>query len=293
MKILVTGAGGFIGKNLIRRLKNKHQIIALEKNRKSTKEFKDDDVRVEEIDLLHNELSPNFLQDTDLVVHLAGNPSSVPEFHTLLLDNVVTTDNVLALCSRVGIKKFILASTIDVYGTGGIFSEEDTPRPSNQYGLSKLFAEELCRLYDHNFGVKSIVLRFASVYGPDNKKGLFFTLLDGIQKNNCVQLSGTGEQKRNSVYIDDLVDCIEAVVERCDFRNTEIYNVAGKEIFSLNDAVDILKKKLNVDFEAQYVPVGKMEDSLLNIRKAKQKFDWEPKISLKDGVAVMMKNFRL
>lgn len=282
--ILITGAGGFVGRHLLQKLQDRYSIRALVYKKDQFLFQLTSNITVIEADLLHphRKLQESF-RGVDIVLHFAGSPFNTNNLRGLFENNVLMTENVLRLCVATGVKKFILASSSAVYGAAGKpFRENDPLFPTSYYGLSKLYAEALCQLYDTVYGVKSIILRFASIYGPWNQKGLFFDLLKSISQEKKVIIRD-GAQKRNSIEIDDVMRLIKKIL-RSTFLRTQIYNVSGPDSFSVNDVVRSLKEMMHEKFFVEYRSGSTLSHTLLNIEKVKRDFRWSPIIKLKVGL---------
>lgn len=268
MLVGVTGADGFIGSYLVKQLKEKGH---------KTRSFQDD--------LSDRGALDKFTDGCDQVIHLAGVFSN--DFDCLINVNVSGTRNVVDACKKNSVQRIIFSSTGAVYGEplhNGISLEDDVLSPNTLYGLSKLYAEEYLRFSGVNF----VVFRFPNVYGVGNEKGVIYHFLQSIDKSKKVTIFGSGEQKRNFLFVTDAVSAIIRALEYSG--NAEVFNISDRLTYSLNDIVSILKEK-NLSFEVEYQSADEsntLQNLSEDISKAKRMLAWEPMVGLKDGLELVM-----
>lgn len=273
MIIGITGHNGFIGSHLLKKI--------------DAEEFK---LRLFNGDLADTKALDAFTKDCEKVIHLAGIFSD--DFDKLLNVNVLGTKNVVDSCKINGVRKIIFSSTGAVYGEplhDGISKEEDSFFPNTLYGLSKLYAEE----YINFSGLDFVILRFPNVYGPGNEKGVIYNFLKSIKENKKVTIFGSGNQKRDFLFVEDAVQSI--ILSLKYSKEKEIFNISSVIAHSLNDVVAIIKKK-NVFFEVEYKSAD--ENNALqilseDITKAKEELNWQPLTSLEEGIDEIIKRFEI
>ena len=301
MKCLVTGAAGFIGSRLSRRLLQegysvigidcftdyyarelKEQNLALLQNQKGFS-FKSEDIN--SLDL------PELTQEVDVVFHLAAQAgvraSWGTSFSVYTRNNIDATQSLLEASKESGIEKFVYASSSSVYGASpDLPSQETSPtRPFSPYGVSKLAAEHLCSLYAANFGVPTVSLRFFTVYGPGQRPDMaFHKFLKAAALDQPITVYGNGEQTRDFTYIDDIVEANLAAMTRG--RPGEIYNVGGghrrilKELFPIFE--QITGRGLRIEWHNQQK--GDVPHTSADIRKAALELGYAPKTALEKGL---------
>ncbi len=272
MLVGITGGSGFIGQALGNRLKELDVAY---------KYF--------EGDILDMDMLATFVSDCDQVVHLAGIFSD--DFKKLVEVNMYGTRNVVDACvSSLNVKKIIFSSTGGVYGepqNGGISLETDEPFPNTLYGLSKWYAEEYLRFS----GVPSVVLRFSNVYGPGNRKGVIYNFIRDIREKGTVSVFGTGEQKRNFLFIDDAV---EAIVSAIRYPGCAVINVADSEVYSLKDIMRFLKKDCHLEFQEEYHSAdvsNKLQVLSEDTGKARELLGWSPKTDIVTGLKKVINEY--
>ncbi len=263
MEIGITGKSGFLGKAFSE---------VMESRGHSIRDFSGD--------ITKREALVGFFDGCDVVVHLAGVFSD--EYDQLMDVNVFGTRNVVDACVKSGIGSLVFASTGAVYGErdGKPAMENDPLDPNTLYGLSKRYAEE----YVAFSGIRRVILRFSSIYGPGNEKGVISNFIRSVKKDGVVKIFGTGEQKRDFVYVDDVVNALIRAVEWEGVSET--FNISGGIAYSLNEIVDILKEhgllfeEVHEDFEAS----NALRVLSQSNKKAVQILHWEPSVGFEEGI---------
>jgi len=252
--ILLTGAAGFIGKNLSKALMDSghtvHNLDCLldesypsEIKRNNWNELKllsNSNSKFFELDLRFDDLEIA-LVDVDVVINLAAMPGlmkSWSDFHLYISCNLLAVERLLNSIAGKKIE-FIQASTSSVYGTNAIGDENVDKIPSSPYGVSKLAAENLIQAYHKNFGVSYKILRLFSVYGPGQRPDMGYQkFCEAIIDEKPITLHGNGMHTRSATYITDCVDSILklTLIEQTNF----IVNICGNEEIETRNAVNIL-----------------------------------------------------
>src|SRR5262245_25832394 len=222
MKILVTGGAGFIGTHLCRRLlADGHAVSVVDNEFNGKRESLPPGVWFTLGDVAKPaEVEPAFARGLDAVCHIAGQVSIIRSFTNPVLDlrtNVEGTLNVSQLCLKYKVPRLIYASSMTIYGNGGAVPTPETERcwPDSYYGITKLAGERFVHATaerpDLGFDFKVTSLRMYSVYGPgqalDNPyQGVLGIFLGNVMRGEPITIFGDGEQTRDFVYIDDIVD---------------------------------------------------------------------------------------
>lgn len=292
MKIAITGATGFIGRHLVRRLiKENFDIRVLAHDRVDFLKKESSSLEIVIGDLLRKETLGDFTIDTDLVIHLAG--ALYPPFEKLMDLNVLGTANLLEVCYQNKVKKIIFASSYAVYGESfgrKALKETDETKPNTFYGLTKKLAEDFLKYYDDNFGIKYVVLRFSSVYGPENNKGVVYNFLNSIKRQSKVVIYGDGNQARSFLFVSDAVESILKTIRGYNFKRSGIFNIASKELTTINDLARLMERLAQREIRVTHKPLGDNSTQVIwsDIRKAEKILNWYPKISLEDGIKITM-----
>lgn len=261
IKVCITGADGFVGRHLIKKLKKENKIKAV----------------IFSGDLNDKKNVDNFFRkhrNIDQVIHLAG--LFFGDFEELLDANVRTTQNLMEAGAKYGVKKIIYTSTGAVYGEPiqKESLEKNPLKPNTFYGLTKMMGESVVRYYADNYKIKYVILRFPNVYGEGNKKGVVYNFVSDIKSKKKISIFGDGKQSRNFLHVSDAV---EAIKKSIAYNKSNIFNISNPQKTSINDLVGILREKY--DFEVEYKDANNnLKDLLLNINKAERELKFLPKI---------------
>ena len=295
MKILITGGAGFIGSHLAEKLSKKNEVIVLdnldpyydvrikEKNIKivESKGAKFVIGDVTNYDFIERTIKEN---NIEIIFHEAARPGvrySIKDPFLPNKVNVIGTLNILKASLDSDVKKVINASSSSVYGKVDYlpFDEKHPTQPISPYGVSKLATEHYCRVFYEVYGLKTISLRYFTVYGPRMRPDLAIPIFaKSILDNISPIIFGDGEQTRDFTYIDDIVDANLKLL-KTNRADGEILNIGSGRRVTINYMIDTLKNLLNSDIKLKYVdPIkGDARDTLANIDKAKKLIGYEPK----------------
>jgi UDP-glucuronate 4-epimerase len=226
----------------------------------------------------------------DGVVNLAaraGVRQSVENPWVYVDTNVTGTLNLLDLCRRDGVKKFILASTSSLYGGHNAlpFSEDaNTDRPLSPYAASKKGAEALCWSYHHLYGIDTTVFRYFTVYGPAGRPDMsMFRFAQWIYEGRTLRLHGDGSQSRDFTYVDDIARGTVLGLQRVGH---EIVNLGGNRPHDLLHVIRLIEShaKREAVIERAAVHPADVKATWADIRKAEGLLGWKPQVGLEEGV---------
>ena len=303
MKILVTGAAGFIGSHLCEKLliDQKNEVIGVDTFIGPTpddlKRVNLEDLRKHprfqliEADLKTANLE-KMLHGMDVIYHLAGMPgvrsSWGKDFGPYVTNNIVVTQRLLETVKNQPLQKFIYASTSSVYGEkNGKVMENAYLTPLSPYGITKLTGEHLCNVYHKSYNIPVITLRFFTVYGPRQRPDMaFHRFITQILKGEPITIYGDGTQSRDFTYVSDCIEGISTIVNR-DNLIGETINIGGKERATVNEVISFIEqltgKKADIDYSPKIK--GEPKHTWADISNAQKLLDYDPKISLKEGLA--------
>ncbi|WP_186321470.1 NAD-dependent epimerase/dehydratase family protein [Bacillus sp. FJAT-22090] len=289
MKVLVTGAAGFIGSYVVQTLlEQKFTVIAVDNLSTGKQRNLSEQARFYEIDITNNELEHIFeYEQPDYVIHLAAQSSVFESMVKPMEDcqsNLVGTLNILRFSNHYNVKKCIFASTAAVYGnpTTLPIKEDVKLAPLSFYALSKLSAEKYVQLYEKLFGLKSCILRFSNVFGPLQEGGVITKLLH-CMINGKTPVIFDGNQTRDFIYVKDVAAaCIQSLL----VDQTGIYNISSSTEISIQQVYEQLKQCTGVTAEPSYETLreGEIERSILSNEKAISELGWEPTYSFMEGI---------
>ena len=264
MKILVTGAAGFIGSHVVERLlKEGHEVIGVDSfdvyySRAQKEKNLYQTLLHPQFQLVEDNLATmplvKVLKGTEVVVHLAGQPgvrgSWGSSFHRYITNNLQVTQRLLEESKGNKLKRFVYASSSSVYGDIAplpgqdiaILNEEMACKPRSPYGVTKLAAENLCQLYHQEYKVPTVSLRFFSVYGPGQRPDMAFNrFCHSILHDAAMTIYGDGKQIRDYTFVEDVVDIITASVTSPEAVG-QIINVGGGSPATLMETISMLEE---------------------------------------------------
>lgn len=320
---LITGGAGFIGSNLCDYLlKKNHKIIIIDNfndfynpeiKRTNISEMKylmringitDDNLIIKEGDIRDiNFITEVFISyKIDVVIHLAAMAGVRPSIMDPLLYsevNIRGTLNLLDLCNKFGINKFIFASSSSVYGNNKKlpFTESDSVDfPISPYAATKKSGELLCHVYSHLYGINIACLRFFTVYGPRQRPDLAiykFTKL--ILEEKEISIFGDGTTERDYTYIDDIIQGIDKAItwSSTGTHKYEIFNLGRSDTIKLKYMVQRLEAEIGIKANIKYLPMqpGDVTITYADISKSKEILGYNPLTQFDYGISKFVKWF--
>ncbi len=327
---LITGAAGFIGFHLSKRLLkmgkrvigidniNSYYNPALKRDRlailQKDKNFLFYKVSLEDTDNIHKifkEYSP------ECVVNLAaqaGVRHSINDPYSYADSNLMGFLNILEGCRHFGIKHLVFASSSSVYGanTKMPFSvHHNVDHPVSLYAATKKANELMAHCYSHLYGVAATGLRFFTVYGPWGRPDMaLFLFTDAILRGEPISVFNNGEMKRDFTYIDDIVEGVVRVMERRPMPNKDwsgdspdpgtsycpykIYNIGNNEPVNLMDFIGIIEECLNQKAEKNFMPMqlGDVPQTYADIDDLVNDTGFKPATALQDGIRQFIEWYR-
>ncbi len=304
MKILITGATGFIGYHTSQALSKQHTVIGID----NFSEYYDPQLKRDrllqlvsnpnfffvELDIINRKELPILFkrEKFDIVIHLAAQPGvlySIKDPEPYIDTNLVGTANLLEACRHNNVKHLIYASSSSVYGrnTKIPFSEDDSvDLPSSLYAATKRSTELMVESYSYLYDMTCTGLRFFTVYGPWGRPDMaYYKFTELLYNNKPIPLYNKGKHRRDMTYIDDVVDGIAAVVES-EPKGHHIYNLGNTnpiELWTLVYELQDLTQKKTVILKLP-LQGGDVLETYANIDRAFKDFGYHPKIQLHEGL---------
>ena len=312
--ILVTGGAGFIGSHLVDHLiaEGGWQITVVD-------DFNDFySPEIKRANIAGHLLSSNYklveadirdiaamaalfgVEKFDCIVHLAaraGVRPSLAEPQLYTETNIVGTQNLLELAKEHGIKQFVFGSSSSVYGINAKvpFAEDDPiAQPISPYAATKAAGELLCHTYSHLYGIRTICLRFFTVYGarqrPDLAIHKFAKLISAGQP---IPVFGDGTMRRDYTYIDDIIQGVRAAISY-DRSMYEIFNLGESQTIELNELIGLLERNLDTHaiIDCQPLQPGDVPTTYADISKSREMLGYNPTTKIADGIPKFVEWFR-
>ncbi len=305
--VFITGSSGFIGYSLSLHLLTKgFTVIGLDNHNnyydKNLKVLRNKQLKkFKNFMFIHNDLSNTnyiFKKVTkikiEFLIHLAARPGvsgSISDPHSYLT-NITDNFYIYDLVKRLNVKKLIYASSSSIYSISNkkSFSENDKiTNFNNFYGLTKYTNEIFDNYFSSLLNIKSVGLRFFSVYGPFGRPDMaYYSFVDSILKNKTINVFNYGKNKRDFTYIDDVIDGIYSLIIRFDKINNlkPTYNIGNQSPRSISDMIKIIEKTLNVKAKISFKKksYGDAEYTAANTKLANKDFNFKSKTSLEEGM---------
>ncbi len=228
MKILVTGANGFLGSNLVKYfIKNTSWNVYCMVNKNIDKLPNNCNI------IYHNLLNPiNIKYKFDIVIHIAACPSSKTCIQEPAqgLNNIIQTFNILEFCRLNHINKFVFFSSCEVYGIGGDeIDETHSLNPLNMYAASKVSGESMCFAYHKSYKINFILLRIVNVWGDDSQSDRFYSILKRKFKvEKCPEIIAKTKDRKRWLHINDMCKKTTDLLHK-EFPKYEIFNLVGDD----------------------------------------------------------------
>lgn len=302
-RCLVLGGCGFLGSVTVRNLVSKGWgVRVFEKEGVDSSRLK---TVLPEIEMMTGDFMnlgdlAKAIDDMPVIIHFIGTTipqSSMNDIHFDIETNLLPTIRLLELMRcRPGQKLIYASSGGTVYGIAPEqvpLVENSTTEPISSYGISKLSIEKYIRLFNYNYGLPYMILRFANPFGESQytgrPQGAVSVFLHKIMRGEEISIWGDGTVVRDYIYEDDLALAIEAVLNSPQIPS-DIYNVGSGIGTNLNELVDIIAKVSGVECNVNFDPSRSFDVpyNVLDISKITSNTGWRPRYSLEDGIKKMM-----
>ena len=301
MKILVTGAVGFIGSHTAERLqKMGHEVVgvdnfndyySLELKQLNEKALNEKGITVLKLDLREITDVNKLPKDINYIFHYAAQPgiSSTSTFEDYFTNNVIATKNLIDYALQLDdLKLLVNIGTSSIYGLEATFPEDVAPKPASHYGVTKLTAEQLVLQKSREKQLKSCSLRLYSVIGPRERPEKMYTKLIacGLNDEAFPLYEGSDKHLRSFTYVGDIVDGVVSVIGNEDRVNGEIINLGTEVEHTTQDGIDAVEKVLGKPIKINVIAkrAGDQLRTKANIDKARKLLNYNPKTTLLESV---------
>ena len=309
MRILVTGAAGFIASHLCEKLVSLgHEVIGLDNfndyysvslKEMNAKDLESIGVQVYRIDL-NDDLASLFEKPYDYIYHLAAQPgiSSETTLEEYVENNIFATQNLLdaVLLYNKELKSFINIATSSVYGIEATVNETVPPAPVSFYGSTKLAAEQLVLGLQRLNKLHACSIRLYSVYGPrERPEKLYTKLIESLFNGIPFPLfEGSLKHERSFTYVGDIVEGLVAIIGNENVVDGEIINLGTDEVNTTQEGINVVENIMNKRLIVDQKPArkGDQQRTAAVIDKAKKILSYSPKVSLKQGLEAQVKWYK-
>lgn len=301
VRVLVTGAAGFIGSNLSALLLSEsHSVVGVD----AFTDYYDPAIKRRNIEpllgsksfeLLNIDLTSSPLpldSSIDVVFHLAAQPgvrgSWGDTFSAYVANNVAVTQRVLERVRQVGTPRVVYASSSSIYGDSQTYPtyESDVPAPHSPYGVTKLAGEHLCRAYGENFGISTVSLRYFTVYGPRQRPDMAIArLIDSAVSGRSFPLYGDGGQIRDFTFVDDVARAT-ALAATADVAAGSSFNVAGGSQTTMLELVATVEEAVGKTVRVDRRPAvpGDVQRTGGSTEAIAGALGWRPEVDIREGI---------
>lgn len=305
LRVLVTGAAGFIGSHMVDRLLSAgHSVVGFDNMSTGQQRFLESAIAhpqftFREADLLDRKSLAGAMEGAELVVHLAANADvrfGTERPRKDLEQNTIATWNVLEAMREQDCTRIVFSSTGSVYGEPDIFPTPETcpfPVQTSLYGASKLAAEGLIQAYCEGFGLQAYIFRFVSIMGERYSHGHVVDFYQQLSEHpDHLHVLGNGHQRKSYLYVQDCIDAILTALEKADGK-VNIFNLGTDEYCEVNDSIGWICEHLGLRPKLTYSGgergwVGDSPFILLECSRIRA-LGWRPRLSIKQAVLATIK----
>ncbi|RSL29771.1 NAD-dependent epimerase [Salibacterium salarium] len=322
MSILITGAAGFVGMHLSKRLLEEgNTVIGYD----SVNDYYDVQLKRDRLEVLYPFDSFTFYEDDladrealnhcfnqesiDVVINLAAQAGvrySLENPHAYIDSNIQGFTNVLEACRHNGVKHLIYASSSSVYGANvnmPFSTSDEVNHPVSLYAATKKSNELMAHTYSHLYDIPTTGLRFFTVYGTHGRPDMaYYSFTKNIIEGKTIKVFNNGEMMRDFTYIDDIVDGIVRLLDHPPEANPswdrenpdpstsyapyQLYNIGNNQPVKLMDFISTLEKHLGMEVEKEFLPMqpGDVEATYANIDPLQEAVGFSPRTSLDEGL---------
>jgi UDP-glucose 4-epimerase len=305
-KVLVTGGAGFIGSHLVDELvKRGHEVSVLDNLSTGNLEnvrthLHRANFRFVNGDICDGRAAKEASKNVKSVFHLAAItsvPFSIENPKITSEVNLNGTRNLLEICTRSGLERFIYVSTCAVYGNPMYLpiDEKHPTNPESPYAATKLRAEHECTKRGEKYGFRTTILRLFNVYGPRQRcgdyGGVTAQFINKLRNNELPRIYGDGSQTRDFIHVNDVIKAFALALNDTRTSEERIFNIASGKPTSINELAQLLMDLLgSKQIKPKHLKArkGDIMHSYANVKRAEAILGFRPKISLKEGLSTLL-----
>jgi UDP-glucose 4-epimerase len=305
LRVLVTGAAGFIGSHMVDRLLAAgHSVVGFDNLSTGRQQFLEAAAAHSRFtfhrgDLLDRSSLAQAMSGVEMMVHFAANADvrfGVERPRKDLDQNTIATWNVLEAMREHSCKRIVFSSTGSIYGEPSIFPTPETcpfPVQTSLYGASKLAAEGLIQAYCEGFGMQGYIFRFVSILGERYSHGHIFDFYKQLAEHpDHLHVLGNGHQRKSYLYVQDCLDAIFTALDRPG-EKVNIFNLGTDEYCEVNDSIGWICEYLGLHPKLSYSGgergwIGDSPFILLDCSRIRA-LGWRPRLSIKEAVQATIK----
>lgn len=301
MKYLVTGGAGFIGTNLVERLVGEgNKVIVVDDLSAGKAERLPKKATLYRSSVCNTELLTSIMETEgiEVVIHLAALPSVPFSIDHPLESQKVNIDGTLSMLEaarRAKVRRVVYAASSSAYGDQTVMPLTETmvPQPKSPYGLHKYYGEVMLKLWHDIHKLETVSLRFFNVYGPHFDPNGAYALVIGKflkqrMENKPMTVTGDGEQTRDFVHVQDIVDALVRASRNENVGHGEVLNVGTGRGVSVNEIARMIGGPI------EYIPPRiEPKHTLADVSYIQLMLGWQPTVKIEDGIAELKKQFGL
>lgn len=282
--MLITGANGFVGSAARKFFKKEYDVYGIDIIGNQDEKTYIVDIKTEQLGVILNKIVP------DVVIHAAGGANvsySIAHPQEDFDNSVRVFYNMIETLHKLNIRsKVIFLSSAAVYGNVSekYIGEKTEVKPISPYGLHKKLCEDIADYYAKQYQMDITILRVFSVYGPGLKKQIMWDMYQKYIKNGKIELFGTGEEARDFIYIEDLIRCIDCILQ--SKVQNGVYNIANGRALTIKSIAEIFATELSGKAEVYFNHVERKGDPeywCANINAIKE-LGYEQKVDIHEGI---------
>jgi len=309
MKVLVTGAAGFIGSHTAKRLKDMgHEVIGVDNfspyydvalKKLNAEALLEKGIEVMRFDLRTENLFEKLPNNLQYIFHFAAQPgiSSACTFEDYFSNNILATQRLVEYAERLPKRPFFVnIATSSIYGLEATYPENVAPKPVSWYGVTKLAAEQLVLAKSREKKLQGTSFRLFSVYGPRERPDKLYTrLIDcGLNNKAFPLFEGSEKHLRSFTYVQDIVDGIVSAIGNEEICDGEIFNLGTETESTTAQGIATVEEILQTKIATERKPprAGDQSRTKANIDKARKLLGYNPQTGLREGLEAQVEWFK-